>query len=100
MYGFKLWFWLHRGTIYFGKMQANTAVAAATPQLPLRRRLNCYIVAATTVTDCNLELHFDRKEERVIYKDTLSSTQRGGQNREGLNKSQSGQYFIKTVHRT
>lgn len=69
-------------------------------QLLLRRRLNCYIVAATTVTDCNLELHFDRKEERVIYKDTLSSTQRGGQNREGLNKTQSGQYFIKTVHRT
>jgi len=57
-------------------------------------------VAETTVADCNLELHFDRKEEKVIYKDTLSSTQRGGRNRGGLNKTQSGQYFIKTVHRT
>jgi len=30
MYGCKLWFWLHCGTIYFGKMQAKTADAAAT----------------------------------------------------------------------
>jgi len=30
MYVFKLWFWLHCGPIYFGKMQANTVDVAAT----------------------------------------------------------------------
>lgn len=41
MYGFKLWFWLHHGTIYFGKMQANTADAAATVIAETSKLLYC-----------------------------------------------------------